>query len=102
MGSESDNTIQFAVPTNPNVFNNGATTTNDDDRNNSCTTCQPGHVVNTSTVPMGSTTYFNDGTNIPAFTLTDIQWCWRHGHQWRGQSGSEGLWSKFDILLREL
>jgi hypothetical protein len=72
VGSESDNTIQFAVPTNPNVFNNGAITTNDDDRNNSCTTCQPGHVVNTSTVPMGSTTYFNDGTNIPAFALTDI------------------------------
>ena len=72
VGSESDNTIQFTVPTNPNVFNNGATTTNDDDRNNSCTTCQPGHAVNTSTVPMGSTTYLNDGTNIPAFTLADI------------------------------
>jgi hypothetical protein len=72
VGSESDNTIQFAVPTNPNVFNNGATTTNDDDRNNSCTTCQPGHVVNTSTVPMGSTTFFNDGTNVPAFSLSDI------------------------------
>jgi len=70
-GSESDNIIQFTVPTNANVVNNGAVTTNDDNRNNSCTLCAPG-VNPTSTVPMGSTTYLNDGSNIPAFTLTDI------------------------------
>ncbi len=72
VGSESDNTTQFAVPTNPNVFNNGAITTIDTDINNNCGTCQLGHMVNTSTVPMGSTTFLNDGTNIPEFTLADI------------------------------
>ena len=71
-GSESDNVIQFTVPNTGNTLNNGAITTNEDNRNNSCTTCQPGHLVTTSTVPMGSTTYLNDGTNVPAFTLTDI------------------------------
>ena len=72
LGSESDNTIQFTVPNNPNVKSNGAITTNDDDRNNNCAICQPGHVQFAPTVPMGSTIIFNDGTNIPAFTLTDI------------------------------
>lgn len=72
LGSELNDTIQFTVLNAPNVKANGASTTNDTDINNNCASCQPGHAVNTSTAPMGSTVFFNGGTNIPAFTLTDI------------------------------
>ena len=71
LGSESNNTIQFTVPNSANVLANGVAGSNEDDRNNNCATCQPGHQVFAPTLPMGSTTFFNDGTNIPAFTLTD-------------------------------
>ncbi len=72
VGSESDNTIQFTVPNNPNVKTNGAITTNDDDRNNNCASCQPASGEHVDCADGCDNVNFNVGTNIPAFTLTDI------------------------------
>ena len=67
-GSQSADTIGFSVPAAANVLNNGATTTNGDNRNNNC--C--GGINPSATLGMGSTAFVNDGTNIVAFTIVDL------------------------------
>ena len=85
LGSESGDIMQFTAP-------GGVTTTNEDNRNNNCAGCNHGPGQIQPTVPMGSTTYHSDGTNIPAFTLTDTECDYRwHRHQWRTQPHSGKL-----------